>query len=147
MARQFYDFDAAAEEGEPVEFRLLGRDWSLPGTPPAAALLRIDRAMVALAELEQTGQVPDDLVVDASLTAEGMCRALAGDEVVDEWLELGIDYPTLKRVTRRLMAIYRGEDPDADPNPEPPNRAAKRAAAKKKPSASRRATSSKGGRR
>lgn len=147
MSRDFFDFDAAAGEADPIEFRLLGRDWSLPGTAPAQALLRIDRAMVAVVELEQTGQIPDDMVVDVTLTAEGMCRALVGDDLVDEWLALGVDYPTLKAVTRRLTAIYRGEDPDADPNPQPPNRAARRAGKKAQKSPSPRATSSKGGQR
>jgi hypothetical protein len=144
------DFDAAAGEHDPIPFRLLGRDWEVPGTCPARVLLLLDRAMVALGQLEQTGAVPDDLVLDSSWTPEGMLRAMVGNDLVDEWLALDITYPQLRDVARFLSGRYRGEA-DGQGEAAPPNRAAKRAAAKtktaKRSSASRGTTSSKGGRR
>lgn len=128
MTLDLHDFDAAwaEEEDEPVVVRLLGEEWECkrPSEVPAALLLRMDRLMLVAA----SGDVPDDFVVDESLTPEGILRGLAGDDNVDAWLAAGLSYKRLASVSQYLNARYRGQDPEAPAA----NRAQKRAAAKTK---------------
>jgi hypothetical protein len=132
-----HDFDAAwaEEDDEPVVIRLLGEEWKCkrPSEVPASLLLRLDRLLVETTRAMQTGEVPDDFVVDADLSTESLTRALAGDDNVDAWLGRGLPYTRLVEVGRYLMGVYRGQDPGEAPAA---NRAQKRAAAKKKRSAS-----------
>lgn len=141
MADQFRDFDAAwaDEDDEPVVIRLLGEEWKCkrPSEVPASFLLKLDRLMVATARMEQTGEVPDDFVVDDEMSPDYVIRGLAGEDNVDAWLARGLSYKRLTGVTRYLNAVYRGQDPDAAGEAPAANRQQKRAAAKKKPSGSK----------
>lgn len=129
---QFKDFDAAwaEEEDEPVTVRLLDREWACkrPSEVPAALLLRMDRLMLVAA----SGDVPDDLVIDDSLSPEGILRQLAGDANVDAWLAAGLSYRRLSAISQYLNARYRGQDPEAPAA----NRATRRAAKTRKRSGS-----------
>lgn len=112
---RFYDFDAAFAEQQPIPFRLLGQEWQLPATCPAATILRSQRLMLTMAQLEADDEnLPDDFVIDDDLSYEKMCREMVGDQLMDQWLDLGISYQMLEAVTRRLYAIYTGNDPDAE---------------------------------
>ena len=130
MTGQFHDFDAAwaEEEDEPVTIKLLGEEWACkrPSEVPAALLLRMDRLMLVAA----SGDVPDDLVIDDSLSPEGILRGLAGDDNVNAWLERGLSDQRLAKVSQYLNARYRGQDPPGEAPAA--NRAQKRAAAKTK---------------
>jgi len=135
MVDQFHDFDAAwaEEDDEPVVIKLLGEEWKCnrPSEVPAALLLRLDRLLLSVA----TGETPDDMVLDDSLSPESILRSLAGDDNVTAWLDRGLPYKRLMAVSRHLMAVYRGQDPGEGPAA---NRAQRRAAAKKRGSGSTR---------
>lgn len=115
MTSRYHDFDAAwaEEDDDPVVIRLLGQEWSCkrPSEVPAGLLLRIDRLIVQYAQMQQTGQIPDDFVMDDSLDPESMLRKLAGDTNVDAWLKAGLSYQRLQAVLRHLQSVYRGQDP------------------------------------
>lgn len=127
-----HDFDAAwaEEDDEPVVIKLLGEEWACkrPSEVPAAFLLKVDRLLI----LAASEDVPDDFVVDDSLSSESILRQLAGDANVDEWLARGLPYKRLMAVSRHLMAVYRGQDPG---EALAANRATRRAAKKKQRSA------------
>jgi hypothetical protein len=134
VSAQFHDFDAAwAEDAdEPVVVRLLGEEWACkrPSEVPAALLLRLDRLLLVAAG----GDVPDDFVIDDSLSAEGILRQLAGDANVDAWLAAGLSYKRLAAVSQYLNAVYRGQEPPGEAPAA--NRADRRAAKKGKASGS-----------
>lgn len=77
--------------------------------------------------------LPDDFVIDDTLSSESILRTLAGDDNVDAWLARGLPYARMAQVTAYLNARYRGLDPEAM---AAPNRATRRAAAKAKASPS-----------
>lgn len=137
---RYYDFDAAFGEGKPIPFKVMGKVYQLPPTVPAATILNIQRLMLVVAKLEAGGDVPDDLVIDDDLSYESMCRQLAGDDVVDAWLEAGISYDMLAAVTRRLYAIHTGQPvDDVEPGKAPkkpadrkPRKAAKKASPRRR---------------
>lgn len=130
MTSQFHDFDAAwaDEADEPVTVRLLGQEWACkrPSEVPAALLLKLDRLLLMVASSE----VPDDFVVDDSLSPESILRQLAGDANVDAWLAGGLPYKRLMAVNRHLTAVYRGQDPEGEAPAA--NRQNRRAAKKKR---------------
>lgn len=132
---QFHDFDAAwtDEDDDPVVIRLLGEEWKCkrPSEVPASLLLRLDRLLL----IAGGGDVPDDFVIDDSLSSEGILRQLAGDDNVDAWLARGLPYKRLAEVSAHLNAVYRGQDPGEAPAA---NRQERRAAAKKSRSGSKR---------
>jgi hypothetical protein len=121
---RFHDFDAdfADAADETIPFKLMGKVWEIPGEAPAAVILRIQRLMVTLVQMEESGEVPEDMVIDDDLSYEVMLRKMVGDDLVDTWLthkwtrngvkRTGISYPMLAAVSRRLFAIYTGGDPD-----------------------------------
>lgn len=137
-----WDFDAAwaDDDDEPVVIRLLGEDWTCkrPSEVPAALLLRLDRLML----VATSGDVPDDFVLDDTLSPESVLRQLAGDDNVTAWLGRGLAYKRLSAVSAHLNAVYRGQSPPGEAPAA--NREERRAAAKAKPSRS--ATSSPTGR-
>lgn len=132
----YMDFDAAwaEEDDDPVVIRLLGEEWKCkrPSEVSAALLLKLDRMLM----VSITGEVPDDMVLDDTMSSEGILRQLAGDDNVDAWLARGLPYKRLLAVSRYLNAVYRGENPKGE---EPAaNRQERRAAAKTKRSRSAR---------
>lgn len=134
MSDQFRDFDAAwaEEEDDPVVIKLLGEEWKCkrPSEVPAALLLKMDRLML----IATGADVPDDFVIDDSLSPESILRQLAGDDNVDAWLARGLPYKRLAAVSQHLNAVYRGQ---VAPGEAPAaNREQRRAAAKKNRSGS-----------
>lgn len=139
---RFYDFDAAFAELDEagIPFRLLGQVWQLPVDVPADVILRIQRLMGMVAEMEAavakaqaSGEPVEfdmDQVVAEDLSYERIVRQMVGDELVDKWVERGIGYRMLQAVSQRLFAIYTGQDPDAEGEAPAANRAARRAAKK-----------------
>jgi hypothetical protein len=126
---RYFDFDAALAEAEetPIPFKLMGKVWDVPGSVDAAVILRIQRLMLILAEYENSGEVPDDLVIDENLSYEAMCRQMIGDDLMETWLahqwrdasgrkRTGPSYEMLQAVSRRLFAIHTGSDPDEEPD-------------------------------
>jgi len=124
------DFDAWFEENrtEPIPFKLLGKDWEIPGDIPAVVQLRLERIerFVSTAPLDGTAQLPEDLTIE-DITYESLTRLMLGDAMVDEWLALGIGDKQLKHVTTRLIAIYRnGDGGDQGKAPTSPKKKRKR---------------------
>lgn len=115
MVTDLIDFDAwYAENAEPtITFRLLGQDWDIPGDPPAIAMLRLERLRIMVSDPNID---PNTVVEDVSY--ESLTRLMIGDDLVDEWLALGIGNKHLRHVTTRLYEIYRsrelGEEPGKD---------------------------------
>lgn len=139
-----WDFDAGWDEAEakPFRIRLLGEVWELPRDVPAEAILKMDRLLIRYAEIERSGEIPDDMVLDDSMTPEGVLRGMVPPAVMDAWLaKRGPDgqpllgYRRLLDVSRRLVAYYRGSDPSKAGEPAP-NRAARRATKPRRSSAS-----------
>jgi hypothetical protein len=132
MSEELWDFDAGWKEaeGEPLRFRFLGREWEVSRDVPAELILKLDRLMLDVAKAEEAGgELPDDFVIDESMTPEGIARQLVGGEMVDEWLKLGVGHRRFLDISAKLMRFYRGEDPMAE-EPEPdPNRKERRAQA------------------
>lgn len=139
MSDGLWDFDAGWQEAdeEPYRVRFLGKEWSLPASCPADVILRLERNMIRLAQLQRDGvdEVPDDFEIDDTLSAEGVCRALVGKDIVDQWLATpGCTYQRMLDMSRRLLQLYRGGDPtevEALGKATPPNRADRRATKKK----------------
>lgn len=109
--KSFYDFDAWYDEhvDKTIPFRVLGETWDIPGDVPAVVLLRLQR----LERVILTGRIPDGFEDELEeLSYESMVRAMVGDTIVDAWIAKGIPHKMLQAVSRRLYAIYKGEDPD-----------------------------------
>ena len=121
------DFDAGwqEEEHEPVKIVVLGVKYELPADVPAKVLLMMDRLLLLAAKVQQSGEVPDDFVIEDAMSPESILRQLVDDSIVDEWLDKGIGYRRLMAIVRKLNAVYRGEEDE-----QAPNRAARRQAAK-----------------
>lgn len=97
---RFVDYDAAFaeldEQAKPLTRRLFGRDWELPGVPPAAVVIRLSRLFAAGREAE-----------DLSL---GEMMALAADlipaPVLNEWMDRGLQMEQLAIVIEDLIDAY-----------------------------------------
>jgi hypothetical protein len=102
------DFDAWYEENvDPtIPFKLMGKDWEIPGDIPAIAMLRLERIERLIATADDDTELPGDLSLD-DVSYEGLTRMMLGDELVDQWLAAGIGARKLQGVTRQLFAIYR----------------------------------------
>lgn len=96
--RKFMDFDAVFAERrvEPIRFRLLERDWELPGAMPAAVPLRIAR-------LVAEGRGTDDLTGAEVLE---LAADIVPRPVLTEWLNLGLDEERLGEVIVWLVSQY-----------------------------------------
>lgn len=103
------DFDAWLEENErkPIEFKLLGEVWEIPGDLPAIVQLRLERIDRFLATATTDSVLPADLTLE-EISYESLSRMMVGDEMFDQWLEAGIKDQHLIHVTQQLMGIYRG---------------------------------------
>lgn len=127
------DFDEFIAERDdwPLIARWDGQDWELPPRLPAATQLRIRRARMALMvlaraqhEAEEKGIPLDDVEIsdtDATLIAEAEkldleaeMRKQFGDEIIDAWLERGIDSDTLNAIWNWAVGEYLGETRDED---------------------------------
>lgn len=119
----YFDFDAwhAETQTATIPFRLLGRTWQLPGDVEARLVLKMQRLeqwSVAYMLAEEQGEDPPPLPAGLTeddletLTFEGICRALAGDSVVEQWLEAGITVGMLTATAKRLWAIHADRDAD-----------------------------------
>lgn len=103
------EFDAWLEENEEttIPFRLLDRDWELPADIPAATMFKLERLERAIEAYDPDNpSLPEGIDLE-DITYESLTRSMIGDELVDEWLRLGIGHKKLQHVTRRLNAIYR----------------------------------------
>jgi hypothetical protein len=92
---RFKDFDAAAEEAEPIEFRAGGREYSVPGDPPIGPLLDL----IAEGKFGNAaeGSPPDpqaaieilEAVLGRKIYAELLGRTIATDtELLEEATEI-----------------------------------------------------------
>jgi hypothetical protein len=120
------DFDAGWAEqndGEPLIVVVKGKKFELPADVPAKVLLMMDRLMLTAAKIEQSGEVPDDFVIEEAMTPEGILRGIVAGPIVDEWIDSGLGYRQLMDMVRRLNAYYRGERGE---DGGLPNRAARR---------------------
>jgi len=125
------DFDAGwaerkqkTQEADPPKVVLFGVDYLLPRTVPAAVMLNFDRMMLRLAELERAADVPDDFVVDETMTPEGMLISIVGPEMAEQWIALpGMEYPDILDAVRQLVEMYRtGQAPTDKETSTVPNR-------------------------
>lgn len=107
---RFHDFDADFAEQSTIPFKVLGKVWELPGSVPAATLLRLQRLMLVVASTKDGDDLPDDFVLDESLSVESMLRQMVGDQILDEWLAKGIKYDMMMAVSQRLYAIHTGSE-------------------------------------
>jgi hypothetical protein len=104
------DYDAFLDELTPITIHVLGKDWQVPRSPRADKMARLQRAMASAAKVQvqvQAGKV-DAAVID-QLDSEyadvvSVARVLAGNEVVDAWLEGGIRDSQLKAIVADLWA-------------------------------------------
>jgi hypothetical protein len=104
------DYDAFLDELTPITIHVLGQDWQVPRSPPADKMAKLQRAMASAAKVQvqvQAGKV-DAAVID-QLDSEyadvvSVARVLAGNEVVDAWLEGGIRDSQLKAIVADLWA-------------------------------------------
>lgn len=134
----FADFDAffAERETKPVLVPFDGQEWPCPGTVPAEVLLRIDRLMLQVTRMQQSGEVPEDFEVTDDLSVESIARSLAGDDNVDAWLARGMSFQRLQMTTQVLQRVHRGASLEdamrealGEATAPPPNRAERRATA------------------
>lgn len=117
-ADRFVDYDAAFAEAEnarkPLTRRLFGRDWELPGVPPAAVLIRLSR-------LTADGRTDDDLTAGEQML---LAADMIPKNVLDEWLALGLDTDGLALILQDLMREYgkyfTGDSGGAVPEAEAP---------------------------
>lgn len=137
------DFDAwFTDTVKPWRFKLLGKVWELPGSAPAIVVMRYQRIVEFLLQTADTDaedvEVPEDLV-DEDLSYEALCRALVGEEIVDQWFDDGLDQERLQMVAIRLIQRYILKQSDlmgvgvgkAPRAPQDRRRPVKKAAAKK----------------
>lgn len=118
-----FDFDAwyAQSVEATIPFKILGETWDLPGDVDAAVLLKLQRLEQYTAELvaakaagEPFPDIPDGITVEdmEGFSFERICRDLAGDDIVDQWLAKGIPSQMLRAASKRLYAIHSGRDAD-----------------------------------
>ena len=133
-----WDFDEGWDEADqkPFRFKFMGDWWELPRDVPAETILHVERLMIKLQSMGEDEDLPDDFVIDDSITPEGIARRLAPD-YVDEWVARGCGYRRLLFATRSMLAFYRGQPPPTVADMEARqgdgqrgNRAARRAAAR-----------------
>lgn len=109
--RDLFDFDtwAAEHTAAPIRFRLFDRDWDLPGDAPAATMLKLHRLEI-VADAAKRGELPDaDTVAEMEeMSTERIVRELAGDDVVDQWIGLGITHRMLQAISGRLYQLHSG---------------------------------------
>lgn len=99
---KYIDLDRVLAEGEerakPIKVRLYGRDWELPGTPPAALTVRVARWQL---DGITTGELSPSHIV-----------LLAGDLVpqatLEAWSQLGLSTDRLIDLIPHIMAKYQG---------------------------------------
>ena len=93
--KKFKDFDAAvAESAEvPVEFKIAGKEYSLPGQLPARVVLTQMRYM------DGDGQL-------ASSALPEWLESLVGKANLDEMLEAGATWPQLDELLQFLLESY-----------------------------------------
>jgi hypothetical protein len=83
-------------------------------------MLRLERIERLIAIADDDTELPEDLSLE-DVSYEGLTRMMLGDQLVDEWLKLGIGARKLQGVTRQLFAIYRNRQRgEAEGKAEPP---------------------------
>lgn len=103
---KFLDLDAAlneeAEAAEPLQVRLYGQLWNLPGTPPAAVTLRLSLWF------------ENGLIVDGKPTSEVTGAALTllladmvPKDVLDQWFAKGLGTDQLFILVPKILQLYR----------------------------------------
>lgn len=120
-----YDFDAwydendAAANAKTRPFRFGGRLWQIPVDPPAATLLRMERAWRRLAELDETAPEEQVAEVREAMDVQRLLTDLIGEPMVEEWASLpGVTMGKLQSVAWRLYRHYAQLQPLDD---EPPD--------------------------
>jgi hypothetical protein len=125
---RFRDFDEAFAEvqAEPIRIRLYGRDWELPGSMPAALVIKVSRWSAEGRDLKTdlTGAELFDFAA-----------AAIPRPVLDEWMGLGLDAEhQLPEIIRWVIGLYLGRDLPDGPGevfaPPGANRATRRSSSK-----------------
>tara|TARA_B100000287_G_scaffold187333_1_gene177159 strand:- start:445 stop:795 length:351 start_codon:yes stop_codon:yes gene_type:complete len=93
--KKYKDFDAAVSEeaGEPVEFKIAGKEYSLPGQLPARVVLTQMRFMDE-----------DGLMAQSSLPE--WLESLVGKDNLEEMLDAGATWPQLDELLQFLLDSY-----------------------------------------
>lgn len=101
MTDRYVDFDAAfsEEDATPLRIKLFGKEWELPATMPAAAVLRVVRWQADGRDVEQE-------------LSKSELIALAGDlvpqDVLTAWQAKGLDIDQLGHIVGWQMRQYQG---------------------------------------
>lgn len=108
--RRFRDFDAAFAEQQlpPVELKLHGRVWQLPGALPSAAVLIVARWVNA--GRAQPGSPAPELT-NAELM--GLAEAMVPAETLRAWQAKGLDIDQLGEIVEWLFEQYRDQIQEA----------------------------------
>lgn len=131
MTAKYVDLDQffAEQDEEQLTIKLYGQDWTLPASPPASAMLRVQRMAVLASEakerlegLSEDDDVPADLAELASFDLRAHASAVIGEENLQAWLDKGITQSQLNEAIRQVMQLHQGGGS--------PNRAARRKAGK-----------------
>jgi len=109
MPDRYRDFDAffAEATGEPVRFRLRGRDYELPPSLPAAIVLK---AIRETADLGPDADLPPRIILD-------IIEQVLGPANLSQLLDDGASIIELGELLRWLMAIYSGGQEEAEAGP------------------------------
>lgn len=110
MTERFRDFDVwdAERRGEPVRFRVCGKDFELPATLPAIIPIRVMRLK---RDYASDSEVPPDVMTDLALS-------LFGEEQLAVLLDTGIDIDTLAEIVGWVIEQYSGAAPGNAAAPE-----------------------------
>lgn len=106
---KYLDLDAALDEEIPLVVRLGGRDWELPGSPPAAVLVRVSRWLTDGLMVEDDDGNPTP--AEGTTLTEAHYVQLIGDmlprHILEEWSALGlVSADRLPKLVESLMAKY-----------------------------------------
>lgn len=106
MSAKRLDLDAALaeldEDDEPLEVTLFEEKWLLPGSIPAAVLLRI-QSWQEDGFVDDDGQPTDELTVGQCL---GLLRDMVPADILEEWFARGLTARKYARAVDHIMKSY-----------------------------------------
>ena len=123
----YIDLDAflAEQDAKPIVVKVFGEEWELPPSPPADAMLRVQRiltltldAQERLRQLGPDAEVPEDLREILEFDQRQHAVALLGEDNLNELLARGLRHDGLNYLLQRVLAIHQGGEKEASPNRE-----------------------------